>query len=137
MTWVPPSETRFGLLDYLEEGILLMPLRFGITSMRKMLAASKRNHEMIDQVTQGKPHQYLSMVAVHPKLQGRGIGRKMIERYLAVEIDCTDGKRLPVVLTTQLESNVRFYRHLGFEVRATHEVRVSGIRYTNWTMTRE
>ena len=75
-----------------------------------------------------EPHHHIELVAVEPGLQGLGIGRLMMDAL------CAQMARRPGFgyLETDTESNVRFYRHYGFEVVA--EVTVLGTR--TWYMVR-
>ena len=52
---------------------------------------------------------YLEVVAVHPSLQGRGLGGEAMRCVLE------QVKGDPVVLECTERSNVRFYEKLGFE----------------------
>ena len=52
---------------------------------------------------------YLEVVAVHPSLQGRGLGGEAMRRVLEL------AKGDPIVLECTEHSNVAFYEKLGFE----------------------
>jgi predicted N-acetyltransferase YhbS len=52
---------------------------------------------------------YLEVVAVHPSLQGRGIGGEAMKCVLE------QVKGDPLVLECTERSNIRFYEKLGFE----------------------
>lgn len=58
------------------------------------------------------PHHYVYAIGVEPSHQHRGLGRRLIRPLL----DEADGEGLPVYLETLTESNLRFYRSLGFRV---------------------
>lgn len=53
---------------------------------------------------------YLEVIAVHPLLQGRGLGKLALESLL--KLTGPD----PIVLECTNSSNVAFYERLGFEV---------------------
>ena len=74
------------------------------------------------------PHWHLGPVAVAPELQGRGIGRTMLEEVCAR----LDGCCMLSYLETDKRENVSFYQKFGFVV--TGEADVLGIR--NWFMSR-
>ena len=62
-----------------------------------------------------EPHWLLDQLAVDPSMQGRGIGRAMLE--LAIVRAAAD--QLPLFLETGTERNVALYRRFGFtEIRA-------------------
>lgn len=56
---------------------------------------------------------YLEIVALHPSLQNRGLGRRVMESVVEFVGD------EPIALECTAEENVRFYEKLGF---ATSEV---------------
>jgi GNAT superfamily N-acetyltransferase len=74
------------------------------------------------------PHIHLGPFAVHPTLQGSGLGRGLIEDYCA-QLDRLDGTGY---LETSKPENVRFYSRSRFEV--TSEEEVHGVRA--WFMLR-
>lgn len=59
-----------------------------------------------------EPCWFLDMVAVHPKQQGSGLGRVLIEHGLAL----ARADYLPAFLETSQVRNVGYYEGLGFEV---------------------
>lgn len=73
---------------------------------------------------------YLEVVAVHPSLQGRGLGKVMMERILDYV------GHAPVVLGCTAERNVGFYTTLGFEVTEKVELADSGEAASCWFMLR-
>lgn len=58
------------------------------------------------------PHWYVMVLGVAPRYQGRGVGRRLMER--AIELAKVDG--YPLYLETESVKNVSFYQHLGFEL---------------------
>ncbi|MFW5876944.1 MAG: GNAT family N-acetyltransferase [Myxococcota bacterium] len=59
-----------------------------------------------------EPHWYLYNLGVAKHRQGEGGGRRLVEHALALAAV----EKLPVYLETQTESNLGFYRRMGFEV---------------------
>lgn len=53
---------------------------------------------------------YLEVIAVHPSLQSRGIGRKVMQCILE------HAKGEPIYLECTQEENLGFYKKLGFSV---------------------
>jgi len=76
-----------------------------------------------------EPHWYLGLLAVDPSRQGRGIGHELIAPALAR----ADADGLPSYLETTKDSNVAWYRGVGFDVVDELHV-VDGPPI--WTMTR-
>ncbi|CAE7445839.1 pac [Symbiodinium necroappetens] len=99
------------LWDMLRHGLLEMPLRFGMTSMRRMLAVAKWTDQALDGLKQEHPkHVLLERMVVLPDYQGSGVGTAA----LTVALKEADAAGRAVILTTQLERNVVFYSRLGF-----------------------
>jgi ribosomal protein S18 acetylase RimI-like enzyme len=65
-----------------------------------------------------EPHIHLGPIGVDPEAQGRGIGRRLMERY------CEELDRAAVAgyLETDRPENVEFYRRFGFRVVETAPV---------------
>lgn len=59
-----------------------------------------------------RPHWFVMVIGVAPRHQGRGVGRRLMER--AIELAEAEGH--PLYLETESVKNVSFYEHLGFEV---------------------
>lgn len=73
------------------------------------------------------PHHFIGMLATHPDHQGKGLGTALVNHIKQASID--EGS-LGVTLSTETESNVEYYRHLGFEVSG--QMILGGI--TSWGM---
>lgn len=76
-----------------------------------------------------EPHWHLGPVAVLPRLQGQGVGSRMVQRFC----DRVDQRRVPGYLETDKPENVTLYERFGFEVR--EEAEVFGV--PSWFMWRE
>jgi GNAT superfamily N-acetyltransferase len=61
-----------------------------------------------------EPNVHLNMVAVPPRVQGQGLGRALLDAVHALSLERDDSRG--VTLTTEVESNVELYRHVGYEV---------------------
>lgn len=61
-----------------------------------------------------KPHWHLGPIGVHPLLQGRGIGKALLQSFLAM----VDEQELPAYLETDVDLNVALYEKFGFNVIA-------------------
>lgn len=60
---------------------------------------------------------YLSIIGVHPSVQGRGIGRAL----LASTLNEADEKRVACYLETYTPGNIKFYAQFGFKPAASYE----------------
>ena len=61
-----------------------------------------------------EPNVHLNMLAVPSRFQGQGLGRALLDRVHALSLEREDSRG--VTLTTEVESNVALYRHVGYEV---------------------
>jgi GNAT superfamily N-acetyltransferase len=61
-----------------------------------------------------EPNVHLNMIAVPPRHQGQGLGRALLDRVHALSLERDDSRG--VTLTTEVESNVALYLHVGYEV---------------------
>ncbi|MEU3274544.1 GNAT family N-acetyltransferase [Saccharomonospora sp. NPDC006951] len=77
------------------------------------------------------PAWFLGNVGVRPEMQGRGLGKAVIEPGLLA----ADEQRATAYLETSLPANVMLYRKLGFEVTA--EVKLPEDGPLTWAMYRE
>lgn len=66
------------------------------------------------------PHIHLNMLGVRRSDHGAGLGRRLTDRVHG--ISASDPTSTGVTLTTEDESNVAFYEHLGYEVLGRAEV---------------
>lgn len=92
---------------------LLGLLRLGVPALNRaaLMARASDVHDPADR------HWHVELVGVEPKLQGQGIGGKLMEAVLRR----ADGAGEPAYLETDTTENVEFYRRRGFEVTATEE----------------
>lgn len=78
-----------------------------------------------------RPHLYIDFLGVRTALQGQGRGQRLMEQIC----DYADGRKLPLMLFTNTEKDLRFYENLGFEkIGETHSYKFG---FTNWYMVRK
>jgi len=77
---------------------------------------------------------YLSSLTVSPKHQGKGFGREMLMDAVVLYVREHGGTR--ICFFTNSESNLAFYRHLGFEVADYRELDCHGKKMGNWSFER-
>lgn len=72
------------------------------------------------------PHFYVDFVAVSPDHQGEGRGGKLLRKI------CEYGKSIntPIMLFTNRDDEVAFYKHMGFRVAAQIDVPEAGLHST-------
>lgn len=76
------------------------------------------------------PHWYLEAIGVDPEREGRGFGSALVRAGM----QRADRDQTPVYLETETERNVRFYKHLGFEV--VEQTSAAGLNLPLWLMVR-
>ncbi|QVQ51743.1 GNAT family N-acetyltransferase [Spiractinospora alimapuensis] len=92
---------------------------------------SARAEEAMNPHRPTTPVWFLGTVGVRPDVQGRGLGKAVIQPGL----DAAEKAGVPAFLETSEEGNVRLYEKLGFTITA--EVRLPDDGPTTWCMVRE
>lgn len=129
-----PDLPRLSLWDMICAGLPAGYVLHGPGAMRRLLE-TKAWFEMKEREVLGDRAgtvARLERVTVTPGRQGQGVGSAALRSALRE----ADLQGLAVVLGTQEERNVRFYRRLGFEVISDDECPLGG-GYRNWMMLRE
>ena len=107
--WLPPERPRLRLPTALI-AFVATPLRLREATGR-FLAYGRAVESMRTRAVSG-PHWYLAGIGVDPPQQRKGIGSAL----LGPGLEGAARDRLPVVLLTNSERNLPFYRRHGFEV---------------------
>jgi ribosomal protein S18 acetylase RimI-like enzyme len=126
--WVPPGRA-IGVVDLLRGGFARAPRGMSMGGAARALYAMRHIERLRARATGGHLHWYLDQLAVDPRQQGRGLGRRLLHEGLAALVDPAG---LPCFLVTTKERNVAFYRASGFRVH--EEATIGGFRA--WAMTR-
>ena len=114
--WFAPGQTP-SALDSVRAGLLEMPFHFGLRGTQR--AAKLGDHlESLRGDLAPEPHWYLVALGVSPDVQGRGLGRSLLQPVLGR----ADADNTPCYLETFLERGAAFYGRLGFEVVRTDTV---------------
>lgn len=123
MLVMTPGQYPMGLRA--ELGLAPVVLPWGPRGVKRLIVLDQwlqRHHPRI-------PHHYLFVLGVEPHLQGRGLGRAMLEHL------CARAGELPCYLETDKESSVRLYRSAGFDV-VRDEVIPGANHLRMWSMQR-
>lgn len=128
--WLPPGDTDMPALRMMRVGLLLMPLKAGLSSFSRFVAMGGALDERHKQDVHG-PHWYLWLLGVDPPRQGQGLGTRLVQPVL----DQADADGVVCYLDTTLERNLSFYRRLGFEVVFAGQFPKGGPSF--WTLRRE
>jgi GNAT superfamily N-acetyltransferase len=124
---IEPNSCKFTLYDWICAGVLMIPIFYGYASLARLL---KLGDDLAKDDMPDPRGGKLVMMAVDPKYQGQGIGSKIVKEIIR-KWDSESGGDLR--LTTQVESNVKFYKNYGFEM--IEEKVCEG--FTNWSMRRK
>ena len=131
-----PLAKKPNFLAMIEAGVLEWPFRWGLPSLLRALALDGAQTGPVGETRGSEEPQLppvvaeLSMVAVRPDAQGRGIGGALLRELLA-RWDASGGG--VVALGTQRARNLPFYARAGFV--QTREWHAGG--YTSWSMRRD
>jgi GNAT superfamily N-acetyltransferase len=109
----PPRGIRVSTASMIKVGLPIFALRRGLGVVRRMLAVGEQYDVLEAEVTAGRPHWYVHMMAVDPSSQGKGVGSQLFAEALAATANLSEN---PTSLATQEEINLRFYARFGFEV---------------------
>lgn len=94
------------------------------------LSVTSHPNEIHEQLIK-EPHIYLMVIAVDPKYQRKGFGRKLLLPML----EHLDKHNLKCYLDTNKKNNALYYQNFGFNVMKEFEIKNTGI--TNWSMLRD
>ena len=122
------------LWEMIRNGLLRLPFIYGMKTTLTLLKLGSDLDRDIEEVAKGRECMKLERMIVNPRFQGQGYGSKCLR--LALEEERFKGK--PVVLCTQEERNVRFYKKLGFEVAKEEDYIADGnAAFHAWTLVKE
>mmetsp|Transcript_6168 Transcript_6168/g.15825 ORF Transcript_6168/g.15825 Transcript_6168/m.15825 type:complete len:252 (-) Transcript_6168:1304-2059(-) len=136
----PEAMVPLSILTMLWAGLWQVPFRFGLRAMARLLSVIEWYEQKMAEVAARVAVEHgglrcwkLERMSVSPDCQGHGIGTACLQQGL----DEVDAKGDGVLLTTQLERNVRFYTRLGFEVIEEADFHADEtITIPNWFMLR-
>ncbi len=128
--WFPPNAAPPTEIDLVETGIAEAPGLLGKQSWDKL----KRLLDHTDELhlrTVPEPHWYLTILAVDPAWQRRGIGMSLMRPAF----DAADREGVRCYLESPTAENTRYYGQRGFQTVA--EIIVAGSDFTISLMIRE
>ncbi|CAJ1966755.1 unnamed protein product [Cylindrotheca closterium] len=148
--WVPQEHQDASLGEMLWHGLLQMPIRFGMDSVKRMLHVMDNlkspSKEYTSQMMNDESGQnnnnivkegsiQLQRMVVRPDCQGQGLGTKAL--MAAIVEESAKGK-LNLHLETQSPRNVTFYERLGYKVIWDKECYEEEMEYKfhSWCMIR-
>jgi len=132
-TLIPPQGVTNRISIYLKIGRPGFVLKFGITSLTRMLSLDRCNKLSLTKSIKISEYYYLSMVVIREGYRGTGIGSYAI-KYAIRELVSSNPTSNLIGLTTQLSENVTFYSRLGFDILDEGYINFKGDRYYNYNM---
>lgn len=123
--WAPPNRWRTPPAN------LLRALPRLIWTLRGRMRTAMECVSAIEHIHPREAHWYLGVVGTDPSHQRQGVGSAL----LAPVLERCDRDYVPAYLESSKESNLSFYRRLGFEVTRTLDLPHGGPRI--WAMWRE
>ncbi|OLS15458.1 MAG: GCN5-related N-acetyltransferase [Promethearchaeota archaeon CR_4] len=127
MGYLPADAIHVSSLRMLKSGAFKIPLKVGRMFLKRLMSVTK-HFEHLRAKHANFPHIYLWNVGVQPSLKGQGYGSRLIRSLLYDLMP----RNKPCYLETVLESNVRIYEHLGFQVMEKCEIPEAHM--TTWAM---
>jgi ribosomal protein S18 acetylase RimI-like enzyme len=118
--WAPPGAFRISKWKEIVNAPKVLNM-LGIERLGRGLAVMHR----MQREHPKEPHYYLSLLAVDPDRQGRGIGTSLLRQGLAV----ADRDGLGAYLETANERNLSLYRRAGFSVKKSFNFGPGAPRY--------
>jgi ribosomal protein S18 acetylase RimI-like enzyme len=135
-TLEPPRGVPSTLLRALRHWAVPTYLEEGFETLRRLVLSDEEFKAQYTSMCAGRGYWHVHAVAVAPEHQGRGIGHAMLRTALEALEHLTCARPAAVVLSTQREKNLPFYRAHGFEL--CHEATLGQARgepgYRSWFM---
>jgi GNAT superfamily N-acetyltransferase len=138
-TLEPPGGVRSGLREAVAHWLVPTVRDQGLRTFLRTAAADREFGERYRALIQGTRYYHLHAVAVAPGCQGNGVGSKLVATTLEECERLVARDPAPVVLSTQRERNLPFYRRLGFVLKEDHQmgVRWGSRGFRTWFMIRD
>jgi GNAT superfamily N-acetyltransferase len=103
-----PHDIEFSMWDKIKAGLLYLFILFGYGAFSRLLRASDSFDHIVKEVMGDRRFLELQRMVVKSAYQGTGLGSK----FLGEALKEADEQGLPVVLSTQVDRNLIFYRRL-------------------------
>lgn len=134
VTLIPPGGVPSSPLGLMAHWVWPTFWQQSAQHVQRMIATDNDFKRRYLEDTLGLPYWHVHAVAVAPQAQGRGVGTRLVRhvmKELEAQLRATPG---PVVLSTQRERNLPFYRRLGFELTGSKQMGTQGGQagYQSW-----
>lgn len=127
---LPPDQTNMTIGKMFKAGMLAGFFKMGWASLSRSMALMdfvEKQHKAATPFD----HYYIMTMGVLPDRQGKGVGRKLMEKALEI----VDTNNMPCFLETQSKKNVPIYQRFGFEIVSDKEFQNG--KLNNWGMLRQ
>ena len=124
-----PDDKPVGVWDYTVCGMMSVIMKLGLKKTFGFMDLSDRTERVVRSISE--PHWHLYFLSVDPEHQGEGIGSQAINSFLIPLVKDNGGKLITV--TTNAESNVKFYQNNGFSLVEEETLEYDGKPVGNWT----
>lgn len=121
--WVPASARHVGLRTALRVHALGLPFEVGFSTMGRLRRDDAEVTRILDAHLTDRDA-YLWVLGVRRTAQGRGMGRRIVDRVLS---DAASSGHRRIVLHTDTSGNVEIYRRMGFTL-VDEQMRASQLR---------
>ncbi len=128
-----PAARHLSTWAKVRAGLLELPFRFGMGPMKRLLTVAAWVDSSEQEAVGDSRHAswQVQRMAVAPRCQGKGLGSACLTA--ALETRVPKGER--IVLSTNLDRNVVFYKRLGFALVADQTAPPSAGSVRSWTLT--
>ncbi|MFC1956242.1 GNAT family N-acetyltransferase [Chloroflexota bacterium] len=131
VAWVSGKYADMTMWRILCSGAMGAAIRMGANASKKMGPVFKPVTEDRNEHMAGRTFLYLLVVGVATKLQGNGLGKKLI----GAAIEKSEREGIPLYLETEIEENVKMYKHFGFQL--LKKITLPIVNLPLWEMVRE
>jgi ribosomal protein S18 acetylase RimI-like enzyme len=114
--WIPSE--KLGSSSFIREMRMRLEM-LAATGLSRFSRLAALNRAMERHHPKNMPHSYLFLLGVHPRLQGMGIG----SRLLKAGLERVDAQARAAFLETSDETAIPLYKRFGFEITDVYDVR--------------
>jgi len=109
--WLGPKQTNLPLVGIIKTGLFLFPCKLSPAEFKRSRQLDTLSSQL-HRRSMTRPHLYLFGIGVEPALQGKGLGRALVQAGLAFAAQL----HVPAYLDTYNPHNLSFYASLGFQI---------------------
>ena len=131
VAWVSGKYADMTMWRILRSGAMGAAIRMGANASKKMGPVFKQVTEDRNEHMAGRTFLYLLIVGVATRLQGKGLGKKLI----GAAIEKSEREGIPLYLETETEENMYMYEHFGFQL--LKKVTLPIVNLPLWELARE